>query len=45
MNQGEIEIRQIRSIKIENVILKIPTNQSPGSYDTQVNSTRYLEKI
>ena len=46
VNQEEIENinRPVTSNKIESVILKLPTNKSPGPDGFMVISTKHLEK-
>jgi len=46
LNQEEIENlnRPITSTEIKTVIKNLPTNKSPGPEDSQVNSTKNLEK-
>ena len=46
LNQEEIENlnRLITSTEIETVIRNLPTNKSQGQDDSQVNSTKNLEK-
>ena len=46
LNQKEIEnmTRTITSTEIESMILKCPTNKSPGPDGFIVNSTKHLEK-
>ena len=46
LNQEEIENlnRPITCMEIKTVIKNLPTNKSPGQEDSQVNSTKNLEK-
>ena len=46
LNQEEIKNlnRPITSTEIKTVIKNLPTNKSPGPEDSQVNSTKNLEK-
>ena len=43
LNQEHIAI--LNSYEIETVIKNLPTKKSPGPVDSQLNSTRNLEKI